>query len=468
MKKKRKSLLIAGLSLGLLTWPMVESTALGRNSDNQLSNEDIQKIQDVYQSIQDNYIEDTDKDTLLQGALEGMVNALGDPYSEFLDAAESEVFDDSIEGSFFGIGVHFVLQNGNVMIISPIADTPADKAGLQPNDIILEADGTSLADLDTNQVVTLIRGEEGSKVKLKIQRGSSTFEVEVERAKIPITTVTSKLDEEEREVGYIEISQFSATTYDELVQAITALREEGAKRFVFDLRNNPGGLLDQALRISNIFLEDGQVILQTQAKGEEAQKAEADDATLGKFQVTEPYVVLVNKGSASASEILAAAIQENTNNPIIGVTSFGKGTVQNIANQSELGELKLTIAKWLTPNGTWIHGTGVTPDVEASPHELASAVQLLVEEPLKEGEANEKVNTAIQFLRTLGYEIDGDYQFSDQVSQAVKDFQKDKQLDETGEIDSLTATQLNQAIRDYLKEVDPQYDKALELVKEME
>lgn len=466
---KIKHITLLGLApLAILTSPFevqAQTNFFNFGADHQLSNEDIQKIQDVYNAIQSNYIEEADKDTLLRGALEGMVNALGDPYSEYLDASESQMFDETIEGSFFGIGVQIMSQNGKVVIISPITDTPAEKAGLQPNDIILEADGTVLTDMDTNQVVSYIRGEAGTKVKLTIQRGSNVFEVEVERAEIPITSVTGELDENSKEIGFVQINQFSGTTSQELVQVVEDLRGQGAKAFIFDLRNNPGGLLDQAITISNMFLEDGQVVMQVQEKDVDPTVYEANDAAYGDFQITEPYVVLINEGSASASEILSAAIQENTQSPLLGQTSFGKGTVQNITNESELGELKLTIAKWLTPNGTWIHDTGITPTIEVAPDPLTSSVLLNESETLQVGDANEFVKTAISILKALGYQVESDYLYDESVKLAVEAFQADKELKVDGIITGDTATQLNLAARDYLKENDLQYDKAVEVVK---
>lgn len=469
---KNKLFVLAGLTstVLILSQPLVQAQTglFNFGSTPQLSSEDIQQLQDIYAAIQSNYIEDIDKEVLLQGALEGMVNALGDPYSEFLDSTEAQMFDDTIEGSFFGIGVQIMAQNGKIVIISPITDTPAEKAGLQPNDIILEADGVVLTDMNTNEVVTYIRGEEGTSVKLKIQRGSTTFDVEVERAEIPIISVEGKIDEEDGEIGYIQITQFSATTATELQDKVTELRQKGAKRFIFDLRNNPGGLLDQAISISNMFLEDGQIVMQVQEKGVDPDQYQANDAAYGEFQITEPYVVLQNEGSASASEILAAAIQENTDAPIAGLQSFGKGTVQNITNQSDLGELKLTIAKWLTPTGLWIHDTGITPDIEIPADPMSSAVLLSDSETLQEGDANEFVKSAILFLNALGYETDSDYVFDASVTQAVKDFQADKDLTQDGIITGDTAVQLNMAAREYLLENDVQYDKALEIVKGLE
>lgn len=460
---------VIGMAVALLIMPLYtdfvqaqESAALVDESP--LTEEDLKKIQDVYNQITQYYIEDIDKSVLLQGALEGMVNALEDPYSEYLDAAESERFDETFEGSFVGIGIQFMMQNGQVIVISPIADTPADKAGLQPNDILLEADGVSLSDLNTNEVVELIRGEKGTEVTILIQRGDSTFEVTMTRDDIPLITVSGEVDEDDATIGYVSINQFAGSTYDELVETIETLRQEGVTSFVFDLRNNPGGLLDQALDISNMFLESGQTIVQMQEQTADPKVYKADPL-YGTFKIDEPYVVLINEGSASASEILAAAISENTDFPLVGATTFGKGTAQNILSESELGELKLTTAKWLTPSGLWIHETGVTPDVEVQASPVATSVLLSSDEVLELGATNDYVKSVIVILQALGYEVDSEYLYNESVKQAVELFQADHDLEVTGIVTGDTANKLNDEARSYLETHDPQYDKAVEILK---
>ena len=438
--------------------------SMGVKEDDQLTKQDLQTLQEVYQTIQRYYIEEVDKETLMQGALKGMVQALEEPYSEYLSPEQSQAFDDTVEGSFTGIGVQFMMKDNQATVIAPIDGTPAAKAGIQANDIFVSVDGEPLDGMTSNEVVQLIRGPEGSKVTLEVQRGDSRFEVELTRAEIPITTVTSELDPDHPEVGYLKLTQFASTTYDELVEAITDLRAKGAKRFIFDVRYNPGGLLTAALSISNMFLSDGQVIMQTVEKDKKPQEYQATDANLGDFQVDEPYVVLVDEGSASASEILAAAIQENTDAMIVGSKTFGKGTVQNLTTFSEYGELKLTIAKWLTPKGNWIHDKGLEPDVKVDMPALATAIRLNPEETLKAGDASEFVRSASLMLDALGYDLAETTYFNDQMTQAVKDFQKDHDLEVTGDIHSTTAEELMTLSRDYLQENDPQYAKALDVV----
>lgn len=445
-------------------WDWLFGSELLVSEENQLNEEDWEIIQEIYNTIQLSYIDDVDKNTLMEGALKGMVSALEDPYSEFLNPQEQSGFDDSIEGSFSGIGIQFMMRNNQVTVIAPIDGTPAAEAGILPNDILLEADGVELTGMDTNQIVEIIRGEIGSEIELLIQRGTSTFTVTLKRADIPVITVESEIDEENPEIGLVRINQFASTTYDEMVTEITQLRNDGVKSLVFDLRYNPGGLLDTALYISNAFLTDGQIIMQTEDNFSEPEIYEADDTTYGRFKIREPYVVLVNEGSASASEILAAAIQENTDNLIVGETTFGKGTVQSLTASSTYGELKLTIAKWLTPEGVWIHDEGIEPDERVSQHPVNTTLMLDVNETLVEGDASEFVESATVMLNALGYDIEEQYFFDEALTQAVEDFQEANDLEVTGEITGDTAQLLMDQTRDFIDENDLQYERAVELL----
>lgn len=435
--------------------------------ENRLTDEDLEVIREVYNSIQVNYIEEVSKTDLLTGALKGMVNAIGDPYSEFLDAEESTSFEEDFQDSFEGIGVQFMMENGRVTVISPIDGTPAGEAGILPNDIILEADGVELTDMNTNEVVKLIRGPKGSDVTLLIQRNNSTFEVVLTRDTIPNITVTGEIDANEASIGHIKISQFADNTYNELVDVVHDLRDQGATSLIIDLRMNPGGLLDSALDIGNMFLEDGEMIMQiSERNSEENTEFVANERAYGSIKIKEPYTILIDEGSASASEILAAAVQENTDATLIGQTSFGKGTVQTILNQSDLGELKLTSAKWLTPSGNWIHDVGIEPDMLVEDSPVASSLLMNSNETLELGVSNEFVESLALMLNALGYEVSSENYFDEEVEAAVKAFQKDNELEVDGKVTGETAHALNRLVREHLKENDPQYNAAVELLLE--
>ncbi|HRM20434.1 MAG TPA: S41 family peptidase, partial [Trichococcus flocculiformis] len=215
-------------------------------------------------------------------------------------------------------------------------------------------------------------------------------------------------DEEYPEIGIVHVSSFSTPTYDDIVSAVTDLRTQGATSFVFDFRQNPGGLLDQALKISNMFLDDGDVIMQTQEKDAEPNKIVASDSEFGDFKITEPSVLLVDEGSASASEIVAGALQESSEIPLVGTTTFGKGTVQTVYPLTESSELKLTVAKWLTPNGNWIHEKGIAVDYEVALPEYATLTIIDSTATYEEGTVSEEVKNVEAMLNAIGYAVEAD------------------------------------------------------------
>ncbi len=428
----------------------------------EMNAEDFEKIQAVYDTLMTDYYQGVEEETLIEGAITGMTEAVGDPYTQYLDVEESSSLDESISASFEGIGAEVMKQGDNVMIVSPIAGSPAEKAGLQPNDIILKADDQELTGMTLNEAVSHIRGEKGSEVTLTIRRGESTFEVKVVRDTIPVETIIYQLDEENPTIGYIAITSFSSPTYDDLVAAIKDLREQGAESFVFDVRQNPGGLLNAGLNISNLFLEDGDIILQTQEKDQEPVSIVADDATMGDFKVTEPSVLLVNEGSASASEILAGAVNESGNIKLIGTQTFGKGTVQNVAAFDDSSELKITIAKWLTPSGKWINEKGITPTIEVALPEYTNLLIIDGSKSYQLVDVSEEVENLEKVLDALDYStgaIDG--YFDESTQDAVRQFQTDKNLTIDGKVTGETATQLIESLRKLIDENDTQYEAAI-------
>lgn len=428
---------------------------------------DYTKFENVYNTLMTQYFQEVSSEDLMEGALSGMTDAVGDPYTEYLDLSDSAYLNESIDSSFEGIGAEVQKQGDYIMIVSPIAGSPAEKAGLMPNDIILKVDDQELSGLSLNEAVSHIRGEKGSEVVLTIQRGDSTFEVTLTRDTIPVETVVYNLDESDPTVGYVAITSFSTPTYEELVAAVEDLRTQGATSFVFDVRQNPGGLLDAAINISNMFLEDGDVILQTEERDQEPVPVIASDASMGEFQVTEPSILLVDEGSASASEILAGALQESANISVVGSTTFGKGTVQNVIPFADESELKLTIGKWLTPSGEWIHDKGIEPDVVAELPEYAYLLMINSSETYQEGDTSEEVVNLEKVMDALSYdvgEIDG--HFDETTSKAVETFQADQELTVDGVVTEETAIMLITELRNLIDTNDTQYDEALNYLQQ--
>lgn len=424
-----------------------------------------QNLQAVYEIILSNYIHDVSAEDLLEGALSGMVSAIDDPYSQFLTIEETETMDETISASFEGIGAEIMSINDQITIVSPIKGAPAERAGLLPNDIIISADGTPLAGMTATDAVRLIRGERGTKVTLEIQREAQVFSVDIVRDTIPIETVAYKLSEDRPEVGIISVFSFSRPTYDEIVAAVKDLRTQGATKFVFDFRQNPGGLLDQALKIGNMFVEDGATLLQTEEKNGKPYIIKASDEEYGDFQIDEPVVMLIDEGSASASEIVAGIMKEEADIPLVGVTSFGKGTVQSIYPLSDDSELKLTVAKWLTPKGNWIHGEGIAPDYEIKLPDYAFLTLIDATAEYKMGAVSDAVKNVEQMLKAIGYNVVADGYFDQNTLDAINQFQADNVLAQTGAIDDETSVALVEQLREVIAENDTQLSKALELLE---
>ncbi|MDQ4077046.1 MAG: S41 family peptidase [Chloroflexota bacterium] len=294
-------------------------------------------------------------------AIRGVLARLEDPNTVLVEPVAHEREREQFQGEFGGIGAQVSMnEEGQIVIVSPIPDTPASSAGLRPNDVILEVDGTILTDMSLEEAVELIRGPVGTEVTLLIQRPDEddSFSVTLTRDKIPDITVNYAMVEG-TDIGYIHMSFFSARTTEELRAAIESLREEGARKFALDLRNNPGGLLDAAISTSSLFIGEGVIAYQQRNDGSRGELTVEGRPILPEV----PLVVLINEGTASASEILAGALQAYERATLVGTTSFGKGTVQIPYTLSDGSSLHVTVAHWLTPDGIDLSREGLMPGV---------------------------------------------------------------------------------------------------------
>lgn len=318
---------------------------------------------DVFQQVRSDYVEQVSDQELIEAAINGMLTSL-DPHSAYLPDDNFKKMQVQTKGKFGGLGIEVTMENGFVKVVSPIDDTPADKAGLQPEDLIISVDGVSIVGLTLNEAVEKLRGPIGSNVKIAVQRAQDEpFEVDITRDEIKIRSVRSRLYDS---VGYVRITTFSEQTSPGLQKALDDLQaesSEGLTGLVIDLRNNPGGLLSEAIRVSDAFLEEGEIV-STRGRGEsDIQHAYARP---GDISDGLPIVVLINSGSASASEIVAGALKDHRRAIVMGTRSFGKGSVQTITPMPGHGAMRLTTARYFTPSGVSIQAKGISPDIEVA------------------------------------------------------------------------------------------------------
>lgn len=425
--------------------------------------EEFSKLYDAYDELKQNYYVDIDEKAVITGAINGMFDALDDPYSDFMDETEAEQFNSDLSSSFQGIGAEIQERNGNIVIVSPIKNSPAEKAGLLPEDIILTVDGESIQGMSASEAVLLIRGEKGTPVTLTIQRGDSDelMEVTVVRDDIPIETVYGEMGDDK--VAHIQITSFSEQTYNELTTILEDYEKDGMKSIILDVRQNPGGYLNSAIEIANLFIDEGKPIVQLEGREGEAEP-EVILAEGGK-KYNLPVVVLIDNGSASASEILAGALQESAGAKLVGLTSFGKGTVQTVNTLPDGSNLKYTTGKWLTPNGNWINEKGIKPDEVVEYPAYATVTYINPETEFTVGNVSESVNSAEQILNALGYNVGTvDDEFDEATKEAVEQFQEDQKLDQTGVIVGETTYALMDAIREKIDKEDPHVLKGKEIL----
>lgn len=310
--------------------------------------------------IYSKYDGEIDDQKLLEGAMKGMAAAVQDPYTVYMTKEEFDTFMESSQGSFYGIGAQLGVRDNKVTIIAPIEGSPAEKAGLKAGDVILKVDDYEVVDVNTEAVVSRVRGEEGKSVMLTIQRDNGEpFEVEIVRAEIKNESVKGEMLDEA--TAYIQITTFSDEEVSQkFTDKLNELKEQGMKKLVLDLRGNPGGYLDQCVEIASHFIKEGEIVTYTIDKYDQKIVSKSKGGDL----LDTPLVVLVDGGSASASEVVTGALRDHDAATIIGTNTFGKGIVQQLISLPDNeGGLKVTTSKYYTPDGENIHGTGIAPDI---------------------------------------------------------------------------------------------------------
>lgn len=341
---------------------LVASQEAPRNQVLSQSGVDQKKVQLIQQYIKEKFLWPVDNDKLTDGALKGMVAATEDKYSAYFNPKEYQAFQDHFKSSFSGIGVHVELSNktGLVTVVRPIKGSPGEKAGVMAGDSVIEVDGRDIRGLSLDEAVTLIRGPQGSQVKIKVQREGVKEPISfvITRATIEVETTEHKMAAPG--VGYIIIHEFNEEVSKRVAKALSDLTAQGMNRLILDVRQNPGGLLDEAVDVSSLFLPAKQPVVYIESKSSDKETL----VSTGKERFSMPLVVLVDENSASASEIVAGAMKDTKVGVLMGVKTFGKGIVQTYYTLPDKSGIKLTTARYLTAGGNAIHEKGIEPDIE--------------------------------------------------------------------------------------------------------
>lgn len=465
ISSKWKLLLTFFLLITVLISPITFARALGEEGDSDLAETEAAFIIQIREFLKNNYVSDIDDLNLIKGAIKGMVESLNDPYTQYYTPEEFKAFQDTTSGNFGGIGAIITSQNYMITILSVIEGTPAEKAGLRAGDKIVEIDGKDVEGLLPSEASELLKGAKGTQVRVGVMRdGSDSIQhFEIIRDIIEVNPVEWKLIDEK--VGYLKITEFNENTVKNVDKTLEIFKMSGIRGIIMDLRNNPGGLLDQSIEVAKRFVTEGPIVNVVKKNGN-IRTYESDTKT-------SPYelVVLVNGGSASAAEILAGAIKDRGAGILVGEKTYGKATVQTTLNLGSLGGIKLTIARYTTPNGTDINKTGIIPDIEVRNEDYSYILDFAPikgERELKYGCIGLDVMGLQQRLGFLNlFKVTPDGVFGPRTQEAVKKFQEQKGLNVNGIVDQEFISLLDTAVFDAaVSGEDIQLNKALELINE--
>ncbi|CAM4468224.1 carboxyl-terminal processing protease [Paenibacillus endophyticus] len=417
-----------------------------------------------YNKIIKDYLNGAEPKKLINGAAVGMVSSLEDPYSRYLVEEKGDAYTQSYEGEIFGIGAELREEEGEFVITALTKGAPAERGGLLPEDIIMSVDNQKLSGKTFDDLLGLVRGEEGTNVSLEVQRANQAelISITLKREAIPVHTVTSELLD--GGIGHVTISRFAEKTADEFEAAIKELQEkQPLKGLLLDMRSNPGGLLQPTIKIASTLIPKDKVILNVVYKNER-QTISYKSKQEKEWKV--PIAVLVNGQSASASEVLTAALKESAGATVIGEKTYGKGVVQAFNQFKDGSVLSLTEAQWKTPGGTWINKTGVSPDFAVELPAYTQLRPLAIGTEMKVGSYGEDVKTLQLMLKELGYTPTGqEGMFDKDTAEALRKFQTAEKLEATGSFNDKTGYQLLSKLREKLAKEDSQLIKGLDVLK---
>ncbi len=424
---------------------------------------ELELFAEVLDHVLKNYYEPVDMTGLIYGAIDGMLQSLNDPQTNFFTASDLENFLIQTMGTFGGIGVRIVNAGDEVVIIDTIPGTPAEKAGLYPGDRIIKASGVDLIGLGVDRAVELLRGPQGTTVTISVVRpgADEVMELTLERDDIKLETVTSQMLQPG--LGYIRISSFDRNTGADFAEHFARMQGDLQKGLILDLRNNTGGLIDEAIKVAQLLVPEGEITRLVDRHGQ-TRKIHYSSAAALPF----PVVVLVNEESASASEIVAGALQDREAALLVGTVTFGKATVQHLTQLSGDNALRLTVAKYLTPSGRDIHGQGLQPDYPVEMPAALKYYQYFLPGRLNQGSYGMDVELLQGMLQELGYEVKPSGYFDESTAAALVSFQKDCGLNPTGIFDDITWVEMREALDAIAMDHDPQLQKAIELTGQAE
>ena len=461
-------LFLTGFGLGTLVHPSSMPVLSDRTALDSFSQE---KLNSIYNIMRTEWyfgkdVENLEED-LVNRALYGMSQSMEDPHSTYMSAEQTLAFSTNIDKNFVGIGIQYFSNPGMKMITRVFADSPAFYAGVQEGDILLEADGVSLVDLESNEVADLVKGEAGTSLKLTVLRDNEEVTMDIVRAEVTLTAFGEMLDET---TGYLEIISFGSSTGEECARYLNEMTEQGLKQLVIDLRDNGGGYLDALVDVASLFLPENTLIMSREFK--DGQRTESYTKE-GLLENIEGIVILINENTASASEVLTMALREQRDDvTLVGTTSYGKGSVQTQRPFADGSVLKYTNSRWLSPDDEWINGVGITPDVVIeTPEVLRTTIASFT---MEEGESytvdqvSEHVATAQKALEFLGYSTGRtDGYFDKTTEKTLKKYQNDRNLEVNGLLDEATLQSLYSRVRyswSVDKSVDNQLQAALEIL----
>ncbi|MFO7952286.1 MAG: S41 family peptidase [Bacillota bacterium] len=423
-------------------------------------NEDLRVFQEIISILEAEHLEEVDRQELLEGGYQGILDNLDDPQASYLTPEEYENLMVETEGTYGGVGIEVTMEDDYVTIISPISGGPAKEVGLSANDRILSVDGENLVGESLNKAVELMRGKPGTELELEVERPGveDTLEFEVTREQIELDTVEFEMLE--AGIGYIELSNFADTSAEEFEEALSKLEEDGMEALLIDLRNNPGGILNAAVEIAEMLMPEGPV---THVISQDQKIKTYESGTEG---LDIPMAVLVNETSSSASEVLAGALQDTDTATIIGTSTYGKASVQNVRALSNEGALRYTVAQYETPDGRVIHEEGLDPDLEVDPPEAAELAMMPISTEMAEGDEGEEVETLQKILKEFGYyEAAVTGNFDSATASALEEFQEALEIPATGEMSDMTVRRMHEEIEKLIEENDRQLERALELLE---